>query len=275
MKVVFFDIDGTLVDFDGTIPPSTLDALHQAQAMGHAVFLCTGRSRGMIDERLLRVGFDGIVAASGAYVEYHGNVIYHEFFDTTALKQLLDYMAEHHMVYMFQCIDKIVSTTAGNRAFARNMKGPKGDSEDAIERLLQNRVSDDHLLEHINDYTMIEKANYQKSDVGVAQVRADLEGLFDVTAMSFQNAPDSSGEITKVGINKSVGMQKVLDHLCLTREDTIAFGDGPNDYEMIEFAGIGVAMGNATDGLKNLADMTTDSVSNDGIFKGMRKLGLI
>jgi hydroxymethylpyrimidine pyrophosphatase-like HAD family hydrolase len=66
-----------------------------------------------------------------------------------------------------------------------------------------------------------------------------------------------------------------MDYLHLSKEDVIAFGDGPNDFEMIEFAGTGVAMGNASDDLKELADYITDAVNEDGVYNGMRHFGLI
>ena len=274
MKAIFFDIDGTLIDFDGTIPASALDALRKAQAKGHAIFLSSGRCKSMIDRRLLDFGFDGMIASSGAYVEYHDEVISAEFMKPEVLRGLIEYLEAHKTVYMFQCTDKIVASAEGNRAFAANLQD--GDaSEEAIEALLGKRVNDEDLLHHLDAYPNIEKACYQLADVGVDQVRQDLAPTFDITAMSFQDAPDTSGEITLSGINKAYGIQKVMDHLGITIDDVIAFGDGPNDYEMIEFAGTGVAMGNASEELKELADVITDTVSNDGVYKAMEQLQLI
>ena len=275
MKAIFFDIDGTLIDFDGSIPASTLDALHQAQAKGHAIFLCSGRSKGMIDPRLLGFGFDGIVASSGAYVEYHNEVLLANYMSEDIVRSLISYMDEHHMAYIFQCTNKIVSTTEGNQRFFVAMGGNPEDENNSVNSLLDSRVSDDALLDHLSQYPDIEKAAYACSDVGVDQVRSDLSPIFDVTAMSFKDAADSAGEITKAGVNKALGIQKVMDHLGITREDVIAFGDGANDYEMIAFAGVGVAMGNASDELKDLADMVTDSVSAHGVYNGMKQLQLL
>ena len=74
---------------------------------------------------------------------------------------------------------------------------------------------------------------------------------------------------------KAAGIQKYLENGGLTREGTMSLGDGENDVSMLEYAGIGVAMGNASDEVKAHADYVTDSVDNDGIEKALRHFGLI
>ena len=74
---------------------------------------------------------------------------------------------------------------------------------------------------------------------------------------------------------EAAGIQKYLENGGLTREETMSFGDGENDISMLEFAGIGVAMGNASDEVKAHADYVTDSVDNDRIEKALRHFGLI
>ena len=69
--------------------------------------------------------------------------------------------------------------------------------------------------------------------------------------------------------------EKLLEFLEVDKADTIAFGDGYNDMEMLEFAGKGVAMGNAVEELKKIADYVTDSVEQDGIYRAMRCLDVI
>ena len=74
---------------------------------------------------------------------------------------------------------------------------------------------------------------------------------------------------------KPVGMQKILDHYGIDQKDTIAFGDGGNDMTMLEFAAIGVAMGNANDEVKSHADYVTDTSENDGILKAFQHFGIL
>ena len=89
-KILFFDIDGTLVGFDGKMSESTKLALREARKNGHKIFLCTGRSYNQIYDFLLDFGFDGIVAAAGGYVEYQGKTIFHDVFGEKLVQNVLD-----------------------------------------------------------------------------------------------------------------------------------------------------------------------------------------
>ena len=76
-KIVFFDIDGTLWDERMNIPDSTIEAIAALKANGHGAFLCTGRARASVNsDKLLNMGFDGIIAACGNYIEMDDKVIY-------------------------------------------------------------------------------------------------------------------------------------------------------------------------------------------------------
>ena len=70
-------------------------------------------------------------------------------------------------------------------------------------------------------------------------------------------------------------MQKYIAYAGISQKDTVAFGDGPNDFDMIEYAGIGVAMGNAVEALKRRADFVTKGIDEDGVAYAMEELGLI
>ena len=71
-KIIFLDVDGTLVDFHGDLPESAREAVLQAKANGHRLVVCTGRLKNQIYPQVLAMGFDGIIASAGAYVECDG-----------------------------------------------------------------------------------------------------------------------------------------------------------------------------------------------------------
>ncbi len=78
-----------------------------------------------------------------------------------------------------------------------------------------------------------------------------------------------------MGITKSYGMKQAAQYFGADREKIIAFGDGPNDLDMLQYAGIGVAMGNAVDHVKALADMVTGHINQNGIYCAMERIKLI
>ena len=85
---------------------------------------------------------------------------------------------------------------------------------------------------------------------------------------------ENSGEISIKGTDKTVGMDIMIHHFDLIEENSIAIGDGNNDITMLKKAAIGVAMGNATDKLKAVADMISDDVDDDGLAKALKRLEL-
>ena len=74
---------------------------------------------------------------------------------------------------------------------------------------------------------------------------------------------------------KATGIIHLIEYLNIKREDTIAFGDGHNDSEMIQYCNIGIAMGNAIQKVKDVSDYITDDIDNDGIYNAMKKFNLI
>ncbi|MCR4999274.1 MAG: Cof-type HAD-IIB family hydrolase [Lachnospiraceae bacterium] len=274
-KVIFFDVDGTLVNSDGVFPESAQNALRQAQANGHSIVLCSGRSKCQIDDRLLNFGFDGLIGGTGAYVEYQGKVVSEDNVTPEQLTRVITYLEEKHMTYMLQTTEGIVTTVRGHQEIVDFYHKCLGDELPVhVNKILENQAQDDALLDHVDQYK-VEKLCYYLSDIPLEQVAKDLGEAFTVTAMSFEKFSKGSGEITITGIDKAHGMERLIQYLGVNPADTIAFGDGPNDFEMIEFAGVGVAMGNAVEDLKAKADRVTADIDEDGILRGMQELQLI
>ena len=91
-KVVFLDVDGTMVNEKGEIPESAQYAVRTAQANGHRMVVCSGRSRFQIYDALLELGFSGIVGGAGAFVEDEGKEFYHAYIDEEHRKSSFDYL---------------------------------------------------------------------------------------------------------------------------------------------------------------------------------------
>ncbi len=268
-KVLFFDVDGTLVNFRGQMPESARAALKKVQENGHQIVLCSGRSRVQIYPWLLELGFDGIVAATGAYVEYGGETVYTHYMSEDEIRRVTMLLDEADACYSAQAKDRMITSAAHrDRQLARFRE--LADDE-MIEQIWQHI----ELADHLDQYEDIEKLVYYEAKMSVPKIREQLSGLCDVTESSFEEAQDDSGEITCSGVNKALGMQKYIVHTGAAKADTIAFGDGPNDLDMVEYASVGVAMGNAVQALKDRADFVTKHIDEDGIAYALQKLGLI
>lgn len=268
-KALFFDIDGTLVNFQGKMPESARAALKKAQQNGHQIVLCSGRSRIQIYPCLLELGFDGIVAATGAYVECGGKVVCRHFMTGAEIRMVTALLEEAGACYSAQAGTRMI-TSAPHRDRQLARFRVLGD-EEMIGQIWQHI----EIAEHLEQYEDIEKIVYYESQMPVQTIRERLHGICDVTESSFEAAKDDSGEITCSGINKAYGMQQYIVHAGIAKEDTIAFGDGPNDFDMLEYAAVGVAMGNAVQALRDRADYVTKGIDEDGVAYAMQELGLI
>lgn len=268
-KILFFDIDGTLLDSKGLIPDSARAAMIKARENGHQIVICSGRARFQMTDYILE-NTDGLIACAGALVEKGGKIIHQEFMPDETVRKIQKVLDEAGGEVAYMC-EKTLRFKQSCKDYIYDRYGRLGLDEERLKIV----VGDAFITEHPEEFKDYKKVLYYQSNWPVAKVAKALEDICDVTATSFERGVDTSGEISVKGINKAYGMQKYIESQGFSVEDTIAFGDGPNDLDMIEFAHIGVVMGNGIDELKAVADMVTTDVDKDGIANAMRKLNLI
>lgn len=269
-KVVFLDVDGTMVNEKGHIPESAKFAISRAQANGHKMVVCSGRSRFQIYDEILNLGFSGIVGGAGAFVCADGTEIFHAYVDEEHRKSSFDYLESNGFYFCYQANDGIVLNQRSSDGMLKIYRDA-GMSEERMERLVGNM----HLTEQPWKNEKIEKIIYYNAPFSIEKVHADMEPYFDAVTISLDGMGDFAGEVGINGINKATGMQHYLSYAGVSRENCIAIGDGPNDLQMMKFAGISVAMGNAREEVKKLADMVTDHIDHDGILKAFEALSLV
>lgn len=274
-KLLFFDIDGTLVGYDSVMPESAVEALRAAQLAGHKIFICTGRSKNQIYQHLLEFGFDGIVSATGGYVEYNGIELYHSVFGEENLKNVMDCFKDTQAGILLQRRDDNVSSEKYEKVFIKAFSEQVVVKRMSDMQAFQKIIMDNDIDQYPEKYYDTENVLYCNSPFTVEEVRTRLFPEIHVETASYKRPEPYSGEITLTACNKGTGIQKILDFLGRTREDVIAFGDGANDIDMLDFAGVAVAMGNAREHVKKHADYVTTDVDQDGIYHAMKHLKLI
>jgi len=272
-KYVFIDIDGTLVGYDSKIPPSALKALKMAQANGHKMIIASGRSYGMIYPDLLEaVDFDGIIASGGACVIVDGKVIFESLIEGDDLNFVIDYFKKNGINYLLLTKDEIYAEPVFNKYVIPEMIAA-GYNKALVMQAYGRNVE----VEDVRAIKGGEKLSYFTSPYLPDRIASDLDGRFYVVDFSVGKVNNNSyfGEMNNAGVTKASGIDEYLAHIGGSIEDTIAIGDSANDLEMLEHAGIAVAMGNGTDTAKEAADFVTTDVDKDGIYNAFVRLGLI
>lgn len=268
-KILFFDIDGTLLNSDGIIPESAINALIKARKNGHQIVICSGRARFQVSDWIMEYA-DGLVGCAGALVEKNKEIVHEEFMPDTTIRRIQEVFDEAGGELAYMC-EKTLRFKQSCKDLIYERYGRLGLDEARLKIV----VGDAIITNHPEEYKDYKKVIYHQSNWSVAKVAKALEDVCDVTPSSFEKGVDDSGEISIKGINKAFGMQKYIEIQGYGREDTIAFGDGPNDFDMIEYAGTGVVMGNGIEELKAIADFVTKDINEDGIEYAMKYLGLI
>lgn len=199
-----------------------------------------------------------------------GKEIYHAVIDEEHRKFIVDYMEKNNFVYCFQTDAGVVMNKRSEQQILKIMSD-MGITEEHLRQL----VGEFFIQEDVWNNEKEEKLIYYDAPFGVARVHADLEPYFDVVALSLSGADDYCGEVGINGIHKATGMKRYLEYVGIPREDSIAIGDGPNDLQMMDYAGIGIAMGNAREEVKKRADMVTSHIDEDGLYHALDRLGLL
>lgn len=256
-NAVFFDIDGTLWDEKMQIPDSTVTAVRKLRENGNDAFLCSGRTRVNIATRELMedIGFDGIIAGCGTFIEYHGEVVFEKIIPKEAVERLLSFLAQQNIPVVLE----------GHGCLYADMEDFR---DDPYILHLKQQLGDLFLPlkqhEFINKFT----ANWRKGtkDEMISELGAEYELLFH-EGQYVEGMPK--------GISKATGIQWICDYLGIAHENTYAFGDSVNDLEMLTYVQTGIAMGNATDCAKQAADYVTKGLHEDGIYLGLKHFSLI
>lgn len=276
-KLIFLDIDSTLLSHEIGIPESAYEAIKLAKKKGHKIFINTGRVRSGIGEDFNIFPLDGIVAAAGAYIEVGDKLIYENYLSEDQVNKIEDTLKSKGIAYALEGVDHVYFDELALGYFAKRRQefeeiAAEMDEHDPLSVL--KFISPIHKVKKVEDYhkdkTRINKFLVLSEEEGlIDSLREDLDEDLFLISYGFM------GEIIIDGINKASGIDKVLDYLGASLEDTIAFGDSLNDLEMIQHANIGVVMGNGAEELKKEADFIADHINDDGLYKAFKELDLI
>ena len=266
-RLLAFDLDGTLTNSDKIITPRTYDALMRAQEQGVRVALASGRpTYGILPlaEQLRLTDYDGYILAfnGGKIVKCRTKeILFQQTIPPELLHKVYETAEQYHLTAMTYENDTIVTEHPNN---------PYVQIESKICHLPIRQVV--HMDEAV-DFPVVKFLLVGDEDyLGriEPEVQAALGDGFDV----YRSAGFFFEVVTK-GIDKGACLQHVLDAEGWTREQLMTFGDSYNDATMLQFAGVGVAMGNGVPEIRALADYVTGSNYEDGIADALEHFGIV
>lgn len=275
-KLVFYDVDGTLVGKSRIITKNNKQALHLARQNGHKVFLCTGRIPVSAFNGLDGLETDGMIALAGGLVSVNGNIIYENSIDVETLNYLMKLFDDNHVYYSLET--KLGNYhTKGLQDFYLNWIDEHYDDPQAIALLRKDKVGEYQYSIHDFDSS---KVTVQKMTF-IAEDRKDFERIKDKLEEIFhinyfvKDASYLDGELILKTCTKVHGIQQILDYYHMKVENTVAFGDSMNDLQMIKFVNQGVVYEFGPEELKQEAVEYFGDPDQDAIYHAMKKLNLI
>ena len=275
-SIIFLDVDGTLVNDNGIVSNSAEVAIKEARKNGHLIFLSTGRSKAELFDHIMDIGFDGVIAAAGGYIELNNKTIMHKKFKEEEVKEIVEYFNEKGIDFYLEANGGLFASKGCKEhlikiLFDENQsEKQKEELEKGMKPFIECLINGENLYR--DD---INKISFLGSNNDINEIIAKFSEKFNIIPSTVPMFGDNSGEVSLKGIHKANAIEVLLEHLGVPNENTYAYGDGINDKEMLEFVNIGVAMGNAKEELKAIADDITDIHDNDGIYNSFKKYGLI
>ncbi|NOU97915.1 Cof-type HAD-IIB family hydrolase [Paenibacillus sp. LMG 31456] len=262
-SMIALDVDGTLLNDRYEITDVTKEALQQAHASGIRIVLCTGRGPGNAVPILEQLGLEGVLIThnGAATVQTPGGILLHECgFSLDDVEPVIRY-----------CRDKQVHFDV-NTAFEMYV-----DKISAVEvsmyenyMLQPQRVSDIMQLNH----PLVKFTIFGSLEV-MDEVEQDLRLMEMPKGLQYIRSGDYFIDVMSVEASKGKALEQLAQQWNIPRERIIAMGNYYNDIEMLEYAGIGIAMDNSPEDVKAAADAVTLSNNDNGVYEALVKLGLV
>ncbi|MDH6364981.1 Cof subfamily protein (haloacid dehalogenase superfamily) [Enterococcus sp. PF1-24] len=255
-KMIVFDIDGTLLDSNKKVLPSTIAALKSLKKAGHHLFLATGRSLLYTQSIIKHLGFENYILCNGAIGFYQHQQIISKPLDATEIQKFYQKSLELQLDMAIITLNDLTRLTSFD--FTKMQAGMELVGA-PVPPLYSNQLNQEEV--------------YQGLAFFEPQFDREFENEFK--KFNFIRWHENSVDVVADKLSKATTILEIASQLAVSREDIIAFGDGLNDKEMLMHSGIGVAMGNADAEIQKIADLVTSNNDQDGIFHALRKLQLI
>ena len=261
-KLIAADMDGTLLNSNNEITPETVSAVKSAIDKGAVFTISTGRPVQGIKKYIDQLGLDcPVITYNGAVVVHSrtGEVIFSQNMDSTEAKKVYEEALKHKTMFVVWSQNRLYVSEIGEKSrFYEGVANTKAELLTDFDALIEQGITKIlwfHDAEILNEWkTELVNAGFKATTITKSRDYF-LEFFSDKTS-------------------KAVAMEKLGQYYNIDKSEMIAIGDQTNDSPMIEYAGLGVAMENAADSVKAIADYITASNNDDGVAEVIKKFVL-
>lgn len=269
-KLIVTDMDGTVLGEDHKITPENKIALKKAEKMGIKIVFATGRFHDSAKEHVEFLDNTmPIISSNGSIIKHPvtDEVLYSNFIDREICLKVMDIIDNYNLKYQIYTDEKILQKYETEEEMIFMKEFIVKNFSDKAEILFKKDLKEDVKNSKVLKFNVMEIDKQELLD----KVRHDLQFVDNIEITSSWK---DNLEIMSEGSHKGKAVEYLSSLFGIDREHIIAFGDNYNDLSMIEFAGIGVAMGNAEEDVKNIANYVTDKNGNSGVAKAINDLVL-
>lgn len=259
-KIIFLDIDGTIITPENKVQESTKEAVQLMQQRGIDIVLATGRPLHEVNYLAKELNIDSMIGYNGAYGIYRGENIWKKPISIPFVEHFLDVATKHNHELVLFTKDKSLWNKIDSPRSIEFMEKFHIKNNGHFEPSFTDKILSVNVITSAeSDYKMYEAFG----GVRLARVNIKLEEI------------EFCYDVVRDGANKGKAVKSFLEHLDIPKEQAIAFGDAMNDKEMLDNVQESFAMGNADPELFKYAKHKTTSVDDSGVYNGLKSLGLI
>ena len=260
-KIAFFDIDGTMIDVpNGMLEPSkeTIRVLQSFKSLGNYIVAATARTT--IPNNIRNIPFDGYICSDGHYVTFHDTILINNVFTKNQIIEQLAIYEEHNGSCSLGGFHGNWVSSHTNPYLKKHHALYEGTSDLTSLPLIQEHIG----TAQVNSIAAVFSST---SDLFAAKQQLPNDWAINV----YDDPIDIRMDVHLAGFSKGTACRYLYQHLNIDKGDTYAFGDGDNDKEMLQLVTHGIAMGNASPHIKEIASDVTGNVEKEGIAKAFKK----
>lgn len=276
-EIIYFDIDGTLRNECQGITKHTACMIKQCRRKGILTVVCTGRNPGSIQDDVLDLEMDGIISGGGCFISYQGEWLKKTCFSNQEAESLLQEILKLEIAASVETEHTIYMNHRAAEFYKRDYEYKLSDLI-VGERSRVRRENKVNYLDNFSQLNQRQEAIHKICILGEKMVIDEFSKTYRKAAKAVQQKEWNGQwylELLPTGCQKGEAVTFLNQWLGISKDNSMSFGDGSNDLDMLQATGISVAVKNGSPELLDYADSVCEPPEQDGIYKELLRRGII